>query len=64
LSSCPDDFHVLGWDPAWQSPDTAGPLIEDPLDRHICRLSPRGKLLNRPSRDALDALQRRRRVLV
>jgi hypothetical protein len=27
----PDDFHVVGWDHAWQSPDTAGPLIEDPL---------------------------------
>jgi hypothetical protein len=35
--------------------DTAGPLIEDPLDRHVCRLSPRGRLLNNPSSDALEA---------
>jgi hypothetical protein len=62
LEILPDDFHVVGWDFAWQSPATAGPLIEDPLDHHICRLSPRGKLLNCPSSDALERVARRREV--
>jgi hypothetical protein len=60
LEILPDDFHVVGWDFAWQSPATAGPLIEDPIDHHICRLSPRGKLLNCPSCDALEDVARRR----
>ena len=63
LEILPDDFHVVGWDFAWQSPSTAGPLIEDPIDHHICRLSPRGKLLNCPSRDALEEVARRRQQL-
>jgi hypothetical protein len=60
LDALPDDFHVVGWDDAWQSPTTAGPLIEDSLDHHICRLTPRGKLMNNPSSDALEQLARRR----
>jgi hypothetical protein len=60
LEALPDDFHVVGWDDAWQSPTTAGPLIEDTLDHHICRLTPRGKLMNNPSADALEQLMRRR----
>ena len=60
LDRLPEDFHVVGWDDAWQSPTTAGPLIEDTLDHHICRLTPRGKLMNNPSSDALERLIRRR----
>jgi hypothetical protein len=63
LDALPDDFHVVGWDDAWQSPTTAGPLIEDSLDHHICRLTPRGKLMNNPSSDALEQLVRRRESL-
>jgi hypothetical protein len=63
LDALPDDFHVVGWDEAWQSPTTAGPLIEDTLDHHICRLTPRGKLMNNPSSDALERLMRRRESL-
>jgi hypothetical protein len=64
IARLPDDFRCVGWDAAWNSPDTAGPLIEDPLDHHICRLSPRGKLLNNPSQDALEEVARRREWLV
>jgi hypothetical protein len=60
LELLPDHFRVVGFDFALQSPSTAGPLIQDPLDGHICRLSPRGKLLNSPSQDALAAVARRR----
>jgi len=64
IARLPDDFKCVGWDSAWRSPITAGPLIEDPLDHHICRLSPSGKLLNNPSDDALEELARRRRERV
>jgi hypothetical protein len=60
LDLLPDHFRVVGFDFASQSPSTAGPLIQDPLDGHICRLSPRGKLLNNPTADALESLARRR----
>jgi hypothetical protein len=63
LDALPDDFHVVGWDDAWQSPTTAGPLVEDSLDHHICRLTPRGKLMNNPSSDALEQIVRRRESL-
>jgi hypothetical protein len=63
IARLPDDFKCVGWDPAWRSPTTAGPLIEDPLDHHVCRLSPSGKLLNNPSDDALEELARRRERL-
>jgi hypothetical protein len=63
IARLPDDFKCVGWDPAWRSPTTAGPLIEDPLDHHVCRLSPTGKLLNNPSDDALEELARRRERL-
>jgi hypothetical protein len=63
IARLPDDFKCVGWDDAWRSPTTAGPLIEDPLDHHICRLSPSGKLLNNPSEDALQELARRRKRL-
>jgi hypothetical protein len=63
LDALPDDFLVVGWDDAWQSPTTAGPLVEDTLDHHICRLTPRGKLMNNPSSDALEQLVRRRESL-
>jgi hypothetical protein len=63
IARLPDDFKCVGWDAAWRSPTTAGPLIEDPLDHHICRLSPTGKLLNNPSEDALEELARRRERL-
>lgn len=63
MARLPEDFKCVGWDPAWRSPTTAGPLIEDPLDHHICRLSPSGKLLNNPSDDALEELARRRERL-
>jgi hypothetical protein len=63
IARLPDDFKCVGWDAAWRSPTTAGPLIEDPLDHHVCRLSPTGKLLNNPSEDALEELARRRERL-
>jgi hypothetical protein len=63
IARLPEDFKCVGWDPAWRSPTTAGPLIEDPLDHHICRLSPSGKLLNNPSDDALEEVARRRERL-
>jgi hypothetical protein len=63
LDALPDDFLVVGWDDAWQSPTTAGPLVEDTLDHHICRLTPRGKLMNNPSSDALEQIVRRRESL-
>lgn len=63
LDLLPNHFRVVGFDFAWQSPHTAGPLIQDPLDGHICRLTPRGKLMNRPSSDALESLTRRREWL-
>jgi hypothetical protein len=63
LELLPDDFHVVGWDSAWSTPHLAGPLIEDPLDHHLCRLSPGGKLFNNPSPEALEALARRRERL-
>jgi hypothetical protein len=63
LELLPADYHVVGWDFASSSPDLAGPLIEDPLDHHICRLSPHGRLLNSPSPDALEAIVRRREWL-
>ena len=63
LELLPDEYHVVGWDSAWANPELAGPLIEDPLDHHICRLSPRGRLLGTPSSDALHAVLRRREWL-
>jgi hypothetical protein len=60
LELLPDDFHVVGWDFAWSNPDLAGPLIEDPLDHHLARLTPKGRLYNDPSPEALKALARRR----
>jgi hypothetical protein len=60
LELLPDNFHVVGWDFASSDPDLAGPLIEDPLDHHLARLSPRGRLYNDPSPQALEALARRR----
>jgi hypothetical protein len=63
LELMPADYHVVGWDFAFSSPGLAGPLIEDPLDHHICRLSPHGRLLKSPSPDALEAVVRRREWL-